>query len=41
MHPGIRAMHIAGNAIDSVRPQFERAVMEALEKAWEEMGLKA
>ena len=39
MHPGIRAMHIAGSAAETVRPQFERACAELVQRAFREIGL--
>lgn len=36
IHPGIRAMHIAENAANTVEPIFERACDEAIDRAIEE-----
>lgn len=40
IHPGIRAMNIAGNAVQAVRPQFDKAIAEVIEKAFRGIGLE-
>jgi hypothetical protein len=38
IHPGLRAMHIAGHAVETIAPLFINAVAETVEKAFRQAG---
>lgn len=40
IHPGIRAMNIAGNAVEKTRPMFYRSISEVVERTLRESGFR-